>query len=87
MYLKRKKEFVQHIFDPFMQEKSDARSVYQGTGLGMTIVKRMLDQMRGTILVSSKKDVGSEFVITIPLEIASAPQQVFVKKEDVETDI
>lgn len=33
-------EFLDHIFDPFAQEKNDARSAYQGTGLGMTIVKR-----------------------------------------------
>ncbi len=80
-------EFVQHIFEPFIQEKSDARSVYQGTGLGMTIVKRMLDQMGGTIEVSSKKGVGSEFIITIPLEIAPAPQQISEKKTDTEADI
>lgn len=79
-------EFVQHIFDPFIQEKSDARSVYQGIGLGMTIVKRLLDQMGGTIQVNSKKDVGSEFIITIPLEIASAPQ-ITVKKTEIEADI
>ena len=80
-------EFVQHIFDPFKQEKSDARSVYQGIGLGMTIVKRLLDQMGGTILVNSKKDVGSEFIITIPLEIAPAPQEPAEKKADTEADI
>ena len=41
------KEFLQHIFEPFAQEKNDARSVYQGTGLGMAIVKRLVDQMGG----------------------------------------
>ena len=80
-------EFVQHIFEPFIQEKNDARSVYQGTGLGMTIVKKMLDQMGGTISVSSKKDVGSEFVITIPLEIASVVQQAKVEETDIKEDI
>ena len=79
-------EFVQHIFEPFVQEKNDARSVYQGTGIGMTIVKGMLDQMGGTIQVSSQKGIGSEFVITIPLEIASAPQPS-EKKTEAEADI
>ena len=35
-------EFLDHIFDPFVQEKNDARSVSQGTGLGMTIVKGLI---------------------------------------------
>ena len=68
-------EFLNHIFDPFAQEKSDARSVYQGTGLGMAIVKGLLNQMGGTISVTSEVGVGSTFVISIPFEIASAPSQ------------
>lgn len=67
--------FMKRIFEPFTQETSTARSVYQGTGLGMSIVKRLLDKMGGTISVSSKKDVGSTFVITIPFEIAPALQE------------
>ena len=65
--------FLEHIFDPFTQENADARSVYQGTGLGMAIVKGLVDRMHGTIQVSSIPDVGSTFVITIPFEIAQAP--------------
>lgn len=38
-------EFLTHIFDLFTQERQDARSVYQGTGLGMAIVKRLIDAM------------------------------------------
>ena len=64
-------EFLRHIFDPFTQENTDARSVYQGTGLGMTIVKGLVEQMHGCIEVSSKEDVGSTFIITIPFEIAA----------------
>ena len=63
-------EFVEHLFDPFSQEKADARSVYQGTGLGMSIVKALLDKMNGTISVESKLGVGSKFIVTIPFEIA-----------------
>ncbi len=67
-------EFLKHIFDPFTQEKNDARSVYQGTGLGMSIVKALLDQMNGSISVTSQEGVGSTFVITIPFTIAEKPQ-------------
>ena len=68
-------EFLRHIFEPFAQEKSDARSDYQGTGLGMPIVKGLLDQMGGTISITSKEGVGSTFVIVIPFEIAPPPEQ------------
>ena len=63
-------EFLSHIFDPFSQEKTDARSVYQGTGLGMAITKGLIEQMNGSIEVTSQVGVGSVFVITIPFEIA-----------------
>lgn len=62
--------FLAHIFDPFAQEHTDARSVYQGTGLGMSIVKSLIDKMGGVIEVSSRLGEGSEFVITLPFEIA-----------------
>lgn len=63
-------EFLKHIFEPFAQEHSDARSIYKGTGLGMAIVKSLIDKMQGTIEVSSKEGVGSIFVITLPFEMA-----------------
>lgn len=68
-------EFLAHIFDPFTQERQDARSVYQGTGLGMAIVKRLIDAMGGTISITSEEGKGSTFVITIPFEIASAEEE------------
>ena len=64
-------EFLKHIYDSFSQERSDARSVYQGTGLGMAIVKRLVDQMGGTIGITSEEGIGSMFVITLPFETAS----------------
>lgn len=63
-------EFLSRIFDPFSQEKTDARSVYQGTGLGMAIARGLIEQMHGSIEVTSQVGVGSVFVITIPFEIA-----------------
>ena len=63
-------EFLKHIFEPFAQEKLDARSIYQGTGLGMAIVKRLIDKMDGTVKTISKKDEGTTFVIRIPFKTA-----------------
>ena len=67
-------EFLQHVFEPFAQERTDARSVYNGTGLGMSIVKGLVDKMNGTITVTSEEGKGSTFVITLPFEIADPDQ-------------
>ena len=66
----------------FVQEKTDARSVYQGTGLGMAIVKSLVDKMNGTISVTSKEGEGSTFVIRIPFEIASETDDIHNNKEE-----
>ena len=71
-------EFLEHIFEPFAQERTDARSVYNGTGLGMSIVKSLIDKMNGTIEVSSRLGEGTLFTITIPFELAeniSSPEK------------
>lgn len=74
-------EFLEHLFEPFAQEKTDARSVYQGTGLGMAIVKALVDKMGGTIRVQSEVNVGTEFVVEIPFEIAEEKDVVVEKME------
>ena len=65
-----KPEFLKHLFDPFAQEKVDARSVYHGTGLGMAIVKSLVDKMGGTIELTSKVEEESTFRVILPFEIA-----------------
>ena len=68
-------EFVKHkLFEPFTQEKSDARTQYQGTGLGMSIVKELVEQMHGSIKVSSVEGEGSTFSVVLPFEIDQTPQ-------------
>ena len=61
-------EFQQHIFEPFTQEGNSARSHYAGTGLGMSIVKSIVEKMGGTITVESVKGEGSTFEVQIPFE-------------------
>ena len=72
-------EFVDHIFDEFSQEEHGARTQYKGTGLGMAITKKYVDLMGGTILVESKKGVGSTFTVDLPMEITDACE---VEKKD-----
>ena len=75
-------DFVKHIFEPFAQEEQDARSDYHGTGLGMAIVKKLIEKMNGTITVTSEEGVGSTFVITIPFEIAKSPAESVIPDEE-----
>lgn len=67
-------EFLKHIYEPFAQEGDDARSKFQGTGMGMPIVKSLIDMMGGTIEISSELGVGSTFNVQIPLDIDKNPQ-------------
>lgn len=66
------KEYMEHIFEPFTQEDSGARTTYQGTGLGMTITKKLVDSMGGTIEIESETGLGSVFTVVLPLVIAQA---------------
>ena len=63
-------EFVrEHLFQPFTQEKNDARTLYKGTGLGMSIVKALLEKMGGSIEAESELGEGSTFVFRIPFKV------------------
>ena len=67
-------DFVNNeLFEPFTQEKQDARTQYQGTGLGMSIVKELIEKMNGTITVESVLGEGSAFTVTLPFEIDKHP--------------
>ena len=61
--------FIKHIFDPFEREQTSTLSGTQGTGLGMSIAKRLVDMMGGDISVTSVKGEGSTFSVMLPLEV------------------
>ena len=68
-------EFLeQHLFQPFVQENDNVRTVYQGAGLGMSIVASLVKAMGGTIQARSKPDEGTTF--TLRLSFAIAPEAV-----------
>ena len=58
-------EFQKHIFEEFSQEESSTVSGIQGTGLGMSITKNIVDLMGGTIALTSEPGKGSEFIVTL----------------------
>ena len=62
-------EYQQHLFEPFTQEHSTARSTYGGTGLGMSITKSLVDKMGGTITFTSKQGEGTTFRVILPFRI------------------
>ena len=72
-------EFKEHIFDEFSQENPGARTLYQGTGLGMTITKQYVELMGGTIEVESEKGKGTTVTVDLPLELSD-----FIKTEEIE---
>ena len=63
-------EFVEHVFDSFSRERTSTVSGIQGTGLGMSITKNIVDLMNGTITVTSELGKGSEFVVTVDFKKA-----------------
>lgn len=67
-------KFLKHIYEPFAQEGNDARSKFQGTGMGMSIVKSLIELMGGTIEVTSELHAGTSFYVEIPLDIDKNPQ-------------
>ena len=58
-------EFVEHVFDSFVQEHSDARTVYNGVGLGMSIVKKIIEDHGGKIWATSKESIGTVMYFVI----------------------
>ena len=68
-------EFQKKIFESFAREDSSRVQRTEGTGLGMAITKYIVDEMKGSITVSSQRDKGSEFHVTLDLEIAPGEQE------------
>ena len=62
------KKKLRSIFEPFDQGEADISRKYGGTGLGLTIVKQLVELQGGDIQVDSKKGEGSAFIITLPFE-------------------
>ena len=74
------KEYLKHIFEPFSQERNDSGSTQQGIGLGMSIVKGLIEKMGGTIKIKSEEGIGSTFIIRISFKLASAPEDVYKRQ-------
>jgi len=74
-------EYLNHLFEKFTQEDRTTARKYGGTGLGMAITKELVELMEGQINVYSKKDIGTEILISLPLEIGTEEDRPDTKKD------
>ena len=77
-------EYLPHIFEEFTRERTSTERKVVGAGLGLPIVKALIDLMGGTIQVESERGKGSKFEVILPFEIASEEEvkDSYVKKEE-----
>ena len=78
------REFLGHIYEQFAREKTSTVSHTQGTGLGMSITKSLVDLMGGTISVESELGKGSVFTVTLEFR-QTAEDMVHVNTSRMET--
>ncbi len=81
-------EFIDtKLFSPFIQGESGPRTKFKGIGLGMSIVKAIIEEMNGSIHVESEVGVGTTFTVLLPFEIDHGKHEEVRKEETVKTDI
>ena len=71
------KNYLPHIFENFTREKTSSESGVIGTGLGMPIVKKLVDLMHGTISIESEEGKGTTVVVNLP-------HRYIIEKEEVD---
>lgn len=64
-------EFIAHTFEPFSREQTSTVSGIEGMGLGMAIVKKIVDRIGGTIAVKSRQGKGTEVTVILPFKVKS----------------
>lgn len=64
-----------HLFTPFSQAKQDARTRYEGTGLGMSIVKGLVDKLGGNIEVKSEVGVGTQIKVVLTYQLDTSKNE------------
>ncbi|MGN1093622.1 MAG: response regulator, partial [Candidatus Neoclostridium sp.] len=76
-------QFVRKIFEPFERERTAEVNQTQGTGLGMSITKSIIDMMGGTIEVHSEKGRGTEFIVRLTLKLGAGRSEKIAQLEGV----
>lgn len=79
------KDKLETIFDQYEQVRTKTQKKYKGTGLGLAISKKLVELMNGTIVIKSKINVGTSFVITLPFEKALSQKNTDTALQQKET--
>lgn len=84
------KEFIERLYEPFERERTSTVSGTQGTGLGMSITKSIVDLMGGRIDVKSEAGKGTEFIVQLPLELVGdgrLPDEALAAEDGVDVPV
>ena len=81
------KEYLPHIFEEFSRENTSTESKVIGTGLGLPIVKSLVDLMGGTIEVSSEVAVGTKTIIILPFLVSEEECKDAVQEQQESTKL
>ena len=81
------REFAEHIFEAFERERNTTDSGIQGTGLGMSITKNLVELMGGTITLETEPGKGTEFIVRLTFRLVSDPSGVRSCCDTQESDI
>ncbi len=80
-------EKLSTVFDEFTQLDSRSTRKYGGSGLGLTVTKRLVDELKGQIKVESQVNRGTEFIIQLPFPKAGTSELKQAPEYDIEPDI
>lgn len=80
-------EFQNHLFEPFSREQTATVSKQEGAGLGLSIVKKIIDLADGTIKVESQINKGSTFTVELPFKQMNEKQIKKFKKSQIDFTI
>lgn len=77
-----KKEFLEHLYEPFEQADNGIARKYGGTGLGMAITKNLVAIMDGTIEVESQEGAGTTFMVDLPFGVSKVDKKTASDMEE-----
>jgi len=79
------KEFISHIFEDFSRERTSTESKVEGSGLGMAIVKKLVDFLDGEIEIESELNKGTKVTVTLPHKLSTYEENL--RNEEIKNEI